>query len=91
MEKDNSNNEKKDIIEYHKNCQVTCACGNTFLTGATVPSIKADVCSACHPYYTGKSKFLDTAGRIDRFKARLEKHQALQAKDRKEKGKTDAS
>lgn len=52
---------------------VTCACGNTFTIGATVPEIKVDVCSNCHPFYTGQMKFLDAAGRVDAFKARTAK------------------
>lgn len=51
--------------------KVTCACGNTFTTGATVPEIHVEVCSVCHPFYTGQMKFLDTAGRVDAFKAKM--------------------
>ena len=50
--------------------KVICACGNTFTTGATVPEIKVEVCSNCHPFYTGQVKFLDTAGRVEKFKVR---------------------
>ena len=46
---------------------VTCACGNTFATGATRNSFSVEICSACHPFYTGKQKLMDTAGRIERF------------------------
>ncbi len=53
--------------------KVTCACGATFTVGATVPEIKVEVCSACHPYYTGQMKFVDTAGRVDAFRARQQK------------------
>lgn len=52
---------------------VTCACGNSFTTGATQPSINVDVCYNCHPFYTGQMKYLDTAGRIDAFKNRQAK------------------
>ncbi len=51
--------------------KVTCACGNVFTTGASVPEIHVDVCSACHPFYTGQMKFVDTAGRVDAFKAKM--------------------
>lgn len=51
--------------------KVICACGNTFVTGATVPEIHVEVCSVCHPFYTGTMKFLDTAGRVDAFKAKM--------------------
>ena len=55
--------------------QVTCTCGNTFTTRSTETSgeIRADVCSACHPFYTGKQKILDTGGRVARFQARYGK------------------
>lgn len=47
---------------------VTCACGNTFETGSVKENLKVEVCSACHPFFTGKQKFLDAGGRVDRFK-----------------------
>src|SRR5579859_6946473 len=53
--------------------KVTCACGNAFTIGATVPEIHVEVCSVCHPFYTGQMKYVDTAGRVDAFKARMEK------------------
>ena len=63
---------KKDIHpKLNKECEVTCACGNTFTTISTLPSIKVEICSACHPFYTGQSKFVDTEGRIDKFSRRL--------------------
>ncbi len=49
-------------------CIVRCACGNTFETRSTVPEIKVDVCSKCHPFFTGQEKFVDSAGRIEKFK-----------------------
>lgn len=52
--------------------KVTCgSCGNTFLVGATVPEIHVEVCYNCHPFYTGKMKYVDTAGRVEAFKSRL--------------------
>ncbi len=51
---------------------VTCACGNVFTVGSTVPSITVEVCSVCHPFYTGTMKYVDTAGRVDKFRARRE-------------------
>lgn len=57
--------------KYYSDCKVTCACGNTFVTGATIPSITVDVCSKCHPFFTGQMKFLDTAGRVEKFKTRM--------------------
>ncbi len=63
---------KKDIHpKLNKECVVTCACGNTFTTISTLPSITVEICSACHPFYTGTAKFVDTEGRIEKFSKRL--------------------
>ncbi len=62
---------KPNIHPTYYQAKVTCACGNAFTVGATVPEIKVEICSNCHPFFTGKQKFVDTAGRIDRFKARI--------------------
>lgn len=63
---------KQDIHpQYHTDCQVTCVCGNTFVTGSTVPEIKVELCSACHPFYTGKQKLVDTARRVEKFGAKV--------------------
>ena len=51
--------------------KVHCGCGNTFLTRSTRPEIKVDICSQCHPFYTGKLKYIDTAGRIERFQTKF--------------------
>lgn len=60
---------KKDIHPtYYADATVVCACGNTFTTGSTVQEIRVEICSNCHPFYTGKQKYIDTAGRVDRFK-----------------------
>lgn len=53
--------------EYHNDTVVKCACGNTFITGSTKQELKVDVCSNCHPFYTGKQKNIDAGGRVDRF------------------------
>ncbi|MCY6355501.1 50S ribosomal protein L31 [Clostridium sp. ZS2-4] len=53
--------------EYNHDAVVKCACGNTFTTGSVKNELKVDVCSNCHPFYTGKQKVLDTGGRIDKF------------------------
>ena len=58
---------KDDIHPDYVESRVTCSCGETFLTRSTVPEIKVEVCSACHPFYTGKQKLVDTAGRVERF------------------------
>ena len=63
---------KKDIHpKYSNKSEVTCACGATFLVGSTMEKINVEICSQCHPFYTGNEKVLDTAGRVDRFKKRV--------------------
>ena len=59
---------KKDIHPKYETVSVHCGCGNTFETKSTAKEIHAEICSQCHPFYTGKQKFVDTAGRIERFK-----------------------
>ena len=58
---------KNDIHPKYTLCEVSCVCGNAFQTRSVKPSIKVEMCSACHPFYTGKQKMLDTAGRVERF------------------------
>ncbi len=55
---------------YFPQAKVTCACGNTFTVGSTRESIQVEICSNCHPFYTGNDKLMDTAGRVEKFKAR---------------------
>jgi len=57
--------------KYYPNCKVSCVCGNTFLTGSTEPEIKVELCSACHPFYTGKQKLVDTARRVEKFTSKV--------------------
>lgn len=65
---------KKDIHpKYYENAKVTCACGNAFEVGSTESEIRIELCSNCHPFYTGKAKFVDTAGRVDKFKKKMGK------------------
>lgn len=72
---------KKDIHpKYYPDCKVKCSCGAEFLTGATVPEMQIEVCSMCHPLYTGQKKLVDTAGRVDKFRARLAKREELAKK-----------
>ncbi|NMC51819.1 50S ribosomal protein L31 [Candidatus Kuenenbacteria bacterium] len=69
---------KKDIHpKYNKNCQVKCACGNTFVTGSTKDEIYVEICSACHPFFTGKQKLIDTARRVEKFQAKTAKSKTL--------------
>jgi large subunit ribosomal protein L31 len=58
---------KKGIHPTYHEVSVTCACGNAFKTRSTKKELKVEICSACHPFFTGKQKFLDTAGRIEKF------------------------
>lgn len=61
---------KKDIHPKYNLTKITCACGNVIETRSTESDIHVEICSACHPFFTGKQKLVDTAGRIDRFKKR---------------------
>jgi large subunit ribosomal protein L31 len=61
---------KEGIHPEYVECTVTCGCGNRFTTRSTRPKLNLDVCSMCHPFYTGKQKLMDTAGRVERFKRR---------------------
>ena len=61
---------KKDIHPDYKACTVTCACGNSFETKSNVETMKIDICSSCHPFFTGEQKIVDAAGRVEKFKAR---------------------
>jgi len=56
--------------KWYADAKVTCACGNTFVTGATVPELQVEICYACHTFYTGQMKYVDTAGRVEAFKSR---------------------
>ncbi len=59
--------------KYYPEARIICACGNTYTTGSTVPELKVDICSQCHPFYTGEQRIVDTAGQVDRFMKRLER------------------
>ena len=59
--------------KYYPSARIICACGNTFTVGSTSPELKVDICSACHPFYTGEQRIVDTAGQVDRFMKRLER------------------
>lgn len=66
---------KKGIHPKYVKCTVTCGCGETFETRATTDTIKVEICSKCHPYYTGKQKLVDTAGRVEKFRRRYANRQ----------------
>ena len=61
---------KEGIHPNYVDCTITCACGNVIQTRSTKPEIRVEVCSKCHPFYTGKQKLVDTGGRVERFKRR---------------------
>jgi large subunit ribosomal protein L31 len=63
---------KPDLHPKYETITVACACGNTFETRSTAGSIHVEVCAQCHPYYTGKQRMIDTAGRVDRFRRKYE-------------------
>ncbi|MDH7513888.1 MAG: 50S ribosomal protein L31 [Clostridiales bacterium] len=59
---------KKGIHPEYVECRVTCACGNTFMTRSTKKEIRVEICSQCHPFFTGKQKLVDSAGRVEKFR-----------------------
>jgi len=59
---------KKGIHPDYGECTITCACGNTFTTRSTKKEIRVEICSMCHPFFTGKQKFIDSAGRVEKFR-----------------------
>jgi large subunit ribosomal protein L31 len=70
---------KQDIHpDYYPEAVVRCACGNTWTTGSTLPEVRTDVCSACHPFFTGEQRIVDSEGRVDRFYRRLRQAQVTQ-------------
>ncbi|MEI6296653.1 MAG: 50S ribosomal protein L31 [bacterium] len=65
---------KKDIHpNFYENSKVICSCGNEFEVGSTLKEIRVEICGKCHPFFTGNEKIIDTAGRIEKFKARASK------------------
>ena len=78
--------------EWYPEARVTCACGNTWTTGATVAEIRTDICSACHPFYTGEQRIVDTEGQVDRFMKRLQvRDNKIQEVEAREAAKTPAN
>ena len=83
---------KSDIHPNYVECEVVCGCGNRFKTRATKPKLSVEICSACHPFYTGKQKFVDSAGRVEKFMRRYGKSDAGKAEAAKveaDKGKPE--
>ena len=78
--------------KYFDDCQVNCACGNKFTTGSTLEKIDVEVCSKCHPFFTGQQKFVDIKGRIDKFNEKVsqgKKYAATKAAVKKEVKKSN--
>lgn len=77
--------------KWYPEAKVSCACGSTFTTGSTLPTISVEICSACHPLFTGQQKFIDTAGRVDKFNQRvaLADKKKAEAAARKQKKEAD--
>lgn len=72
---------KKDIHpKYYPNATVKCACGSTFHVGSSKEILEVEICSSCHPYYTGNEKMIDAAGRVEKFKAKVAKKTSSQTK-----------
>ncbi len=72
---------KQDIHpDYYPEAKVICACGNNWTVGSTVPEIRTDVCSECHPFYTGEQRILDSGGQVERFLKKLERRKSKMAK-----------
>ena len=67
--------------EYYPDAKVTCSCGNTFTVGSTQKTIRTDVCSVCHPFFTGEQRLVDTGGQVERFIRRLEKRQEIRGEE----------
>ena len=78
---------KAEIHSNYREAEIRCACGNVIKTRSVKPVIIVGICNACHPFYTGQQKFVDTAGRVDKFKQRLAKTQAAQAAAAESAGK----
>jgi len=77
---------KKEIHPtYYPNARVTCACGNTFTVGATIKEINVELCSNCHPFFTGKQKLVDTARRVEKFEERSAKKSVAAVDSKKKK------
>ena len=80
----------KDIHpKYYPKAKVQCSCGNTFTVGSTKEFIETEICSACHPFYTGKGKIIDRMGRVEQYRERLAKKKNVKKKDKKKEKKKE--
>ncbi len=84
---------KEGIHPKYVETKVTCGCGNSFVTRSTKPEIKVDICNVCHPFYTGKLKYVDTAGRIERFRTKFGEsgYRSVQRGKKAASGETESS
>lgn len=75
---------KADIHpQWYPEAKVSCACGESFITGSTLPEIRVEICSKCHPLFTGQAKFVDTLGQVDRFVKKVEESKVKQEQRKK--------
>lgn len=72
---------KENLHPRYRKCEVTCSCGATFVTRSTRESLKVEICSQCHPFYTGKQKIIDSAGRVEKFNRRYAKYNESKKKE----------
>ena len=79
---------KDEIHPKYMECRVMCACGETFTTRSTKPQLRVEVCSKCHPFYTGTQKIVDTEGRVERF---MQRYKLSPKEDKKAKAPADAA
>ena len=81
---------KKEIHpKWYKEAKISCVCGHEFTSGATVPEIKVEICSQCHPFYTGQEKLVDTAGRVEKFEKKMAAATPKTKKRKKKEEKVD--
>jgi large subunit ribosomal protein L31 len=80
---------KKIHPKWHPKAKITCACGHTIIVGSTKPELRVEVCAHCHPLFTGKMKFIDTLGRVEKFQAQRKAAQTQKAKTKKRKQQQD--
>jgi large subunit ribosomal protein L31 len=73
--------------EYHPEARVTCTCGNTWTVGSTAPTIRTDVCSKCHPFFTGEQRIVDAGGQVERFMKKLERRDRIIAEAERDKAR----
>lgn len=80
---------KKVSPQFYEDCQVTCACGNTFTTGSAQKEIRVEICSKCHPFFTGEMRFVDVQGRVEKFQKQVAQARKIQKiqKTKKEKNR----